>query len=197
MIYLISECETPNEAWAKLEKHFERDTLSNKIFLKKKFFRSEMNEDESISTHIKKMKEITDSLAAIKAPISEEDQAITLLGSLPSKYDSLVIVLEAKAELKLDEIKQALINEEQKRKPSITCTSNYTSDRALYVKAERVCFVCGGSGHYKAECPNNSKIYSIFRHDSWRSIVLHLSVCVCFYAAIHVVLVTVYCGLLY
>ena len=90
-----------------------------------------MKVDESISTHIKKMKEITDSLAAIKALISEEDQAITPLGSLPSKYDSLVIVLEAKAELKLDEIKQALINEEQKQKPSITCTSNYTSDRAL------------------------------------------------------------------
>ena len=64
-----------------------------------------MKVDESISTHIKKMKEITDSLAAIKAPISEEDQAITLLGSLPSKYDSLVTVLEAKGELKLDDIK--------------------------------------------------------------------------------------------
>ena len=78
MIYLISECETLNKAWTKLEKNFERDNLSNNIFLKKKFFRSEMNEDESISTRSKKMKEITDSLAAIKAPISEEDQAITL-----------------------------------------------------------------------------------------------------------------------
>ena len=43
----------------------------------------------------------------------------------------------------------------------------------------------------------NSKFYSIFRHYSWHSMVLHLSVFVCFYAAIHVVFVTVYCGLLY
>ena len=55
------------------------------------------------------------------------------------------------------EIKQALINEEQKRKPGITCTSNYNFDRALYVKAERGCFVYGGRRHYKAECPNNKK----------------------------------------
>ena len=90
MIYLISECETLNKAWTKLENILKETPCQTKSFSSRNFFRSEMNEDESISTHIKKMKEITDSLSAIKAPISEVDQAIALLGSLPSKYDSLV-----------------------------------------------------------------------------------------------------------
>ena len=32
------------------------------------------------------MKEITDKLALVGDPISEEDQVVTLLGSLPSSY---------------------------------------------------------------------------------------------------------------
>ena len=35
----------------------------------------------SIETHLKDMKEITDKLAAISAPITEEDQVVTLLGT--------------------------------------------------------------------------------------------------------------------
>ena len=42
-----------------------------------------MKEDTSVEAHLKQMKEITDRLAAIGAPISEEDQVVTLLGSVP------------------------------------------------------------------------------------------------------------------
>ena len=43
----------------------------------------EMAEGTSMEAHIKTMKELTDILAAINAPIAEEDQVVTLLGSLP------------------------------------------------------------------------------------------------------------------
>ena len=42
----------------------------------------EMAEGTPMEAHIKTMKELTDRLAAINAPISEEDQVVTLLGSL-------------------------------------------------------------------------------------------------------------------
>ncbi len=61
------------------------------------------------------MKELTDRLAAIQAPISEEDQVVTLLGSLPPSYATLVTALEACADdVQLDFVQQALFNEEQK-----------------------------------------------------------------------------------
>lgn len=158
MIYMISECATANEAWDKLGKHFERDSLSNKIFLKKKYFRSEMKESESLTNHLKNMKQITDRLAAIKAPISEEDQVVTLLGSLPDSYSSLVTVLEAQADLTLDAVKQSLINEEQKRDGKTGIKSmGVSQDTALYVRAERRCFKCQKTGHYKSECPLNKQ----------------------------------------
>ena len=78
-LYLITSCEEPKEAWDALKKHFERETLANKLFLKKQYFRKEMSECNSIDMHLKEMKELTDKLSSIGAPISEEDQVVTLL----------------------------------------------------------------------------------------------------------------------
>ncbi len=34
-LYLITCCDSPKEAWDALKSHFERDTLANKLLLKK------------------------------------------------------------------------------------------------------------------------------------------------------------------
>ena len=62
------------------------------------------------------MKELTDKLAAIGAPISEEDKVVTLLGSLPKSYSrsALVTALEARERVSLSYVQQSLIHEEQK-----------------------------------------------------------------------------------
>ena len=62
-----------------------------------------MSEGNSIDMHLKEMKELTDKLSSIGAPISEEDQVVTLLGSLPSSFSTIVIALEARVDnLKMD-----------------------------------------------------------------------------------------------
>ena len=80
-LYPMTSCEQPKEAWDALCNHFERETLANELFLNKQYFRTEMKEGASMEVHLKHMKEITDRLATIGAPISEEDQVVTLLGS--------------------------------------------------------------------------------------------------------------------
>mgnify|MGYP000704186002 FL=1 len=55
-----------------------------------------MKEDTSVDQHhLKHKKDITDKLTAIGAPISQEDQVVTLLGSLPRGLTTLVIAIEA------------------------------------------------------------------------------------------------------
>ena len=54
--------------------HFERETMANKLFLKKHYFRTEMSEGASIDMHLKEMKELADKLSSIGAPISKADQ---------------------------------------------------------------------------------------------------------------------------
>ena len=92
-----------------MRNHFECETLVNKLFLKK-YFRA----PTSIEAHLKDKKEITDKLAAISTLILEEDQVVTLLGSLPCSYVTLVTALEARVDdVRLSYVQQALIHEEQ------------------------------------------------------------------------------------
>ncbi len=101
-LYLVTSCEGRKEMWDALRGHYERETLANKLFLKKQYFREEMTEGTSMEMHLKEMKEITDKLSSIGAPISE-DQVVTLLGSLPPSYTTVVTVIEAIGDdLKLD-----------------------------------------------------------------------------------------------
>ena len=121
---LITSCEGPREAWEALRTNFERDSLANKLFLKKQYFHTQMKDSTSIEKHLKYMKELTDKLATIGAPISEEDQVVTLLGSLPSSYATLVTALEAPVDdVSLKFVQQVLIHEEQKRCSSTTYSS--------------------------------------------------------------------------
>ena len=68
LLYLITDCTTAKLAWEALKTHFERDTLTNRLFLKKQYFRTEMKEGHSLVQHLRSMKELTDKLAVINAP---------------------------------------------------------------------------------------------------------------------------------
>ena len=166
LVYLISDCDKPDDAWTRLRAHFERDTIANKLFLKKRYFRTVMKDSTAVEQHIKHMKELMDKLAAINAPISEEDQVVTLLGSLPSSYDNVVTALEARVDdLTLDFVHQSLITAEQKRKEQ--ATSNTTpSDAALYLKRKHkgqrpkgpiICHYCDKPNHIAKDCPDRKQ----------------------------------------
>lgn len=155
-LYLITSCERPEEAWNSLKKHFERETLANKLFLKKQYFRKEMSEGNCINMHLKEMKELTDKLSSIGAPISEEDQVVTLLGSLPSSFSIVVTALEARVDdLTLDFVQQQLIHHERKLKAQ-ELKSEAPHDSVLLGNQRRKtprCWTCDEPGHVQRFCP--------------------------------------------
>ena len=152
-LYLVTSCEEPKQAWNALKNHFEREILSNKLLLKKQYFRSEMKEGTSVDQHLKHMKDITDKLAAIGAPISEDDEVVTLLGSLPRRFATLVTAIEARMDgVSLDYVQQGLIHEEMKQSQLSSQLS--VAESALTGAFKRntprdrpTCYGCGNVGH--------------------------------------------------
>lgn len=68
-----------------------------------------MKEGDHLS---EQMKKLTDQLSAIGAVIEEEDQIVTLLGSLPPGYATIVTALRTEIDnLTVQFVQQALINE--------------------------------------------------------------------------------------
>ena len=160
-LYLITSSEEPKQAWDALRKHFEGETLVNKLFLKKRYFRSKMKECTLVEQDLKLMKDITDKLAAIGAPISEEDQVVTLLGSLLRSFTTLITAIKARVDgVSLDYVQQALIHEEIKQ--SELSSQLNDSESALTGTFRRnmthkwpTCFGCGAVGHVRRNYPSD------------------------------------------
>lgn len=103
--------------------------------------------------HLKDMKETTDRLAAIGAPIS---QVVTLLGSLPPSYSALVTTLESHIDgVKLSYIQQALLYEERKMQEKLK--RNQPDNSALMGRRVVKCYGCGEPGHIRRFCPGMKK----------------------------------------
>ena len=158
--------------WDTLKAQFERNTLANKLLLKRDYFTRKMQEgQQTVQEHLKGMKEITDQLAALDSAVAEDEQVIALLISLPPSYDSLVTALTAKGEdLTLSFVQQSLIREEQKRESEKGTRNVASRDSALQAnrqgpkksfgqppRFQGKCFNCKKFGHRASECRNGDQ----------------------------------------
>ena len=117
LLYLLGEPKEPVDVWKKLKSQFQKKTWANKLVLRRKLYALRLKEGESIQGHIKKLTEICNELAAIEAPLDEEDKVVQLLASLPEAFDTLVTALEANEKVPaMETVIERLLYEERKSK---------------------------------------------------------------------------------
>ena len=135
------------------------------MFLKQKLFSLKMKDRDSLDDHLRRMKEITDKLAAIKAPIPEDEHIVALLLSLPRSYNTLITAFTAKVDdLSLTQVHQALMSEEEKRGlykgKDGGCRVDKGETALQHEKTSRKpikCQRCGGENHVIRNCPKRKK----------------------------------------
>ncbi len=112
--YLVTVHETLDAVWMVLCQHFEQPSAANKVQLKRMLFQCQMSPWVSMDDHLHHVKELMHKLAALGAPVSEEDHAAMLLNSLPSSYITLVTALTVcEGDVSVDYMQQAFLNVEQ------------------------------------------------------------------------------------
>ncbi|KAG3018329.1 hypothetical protein PC121_g25006 [Phytophthora cactorum] len=114
---LVRSAKDAHDAWSRLKGHFEKKSLANKLFLRRRFFTTMMDEGDGVLEHINKIKTLAEQLDAVGAPVSEDDLVITLLGSLSESYQFLITALESRADsLTWELVTSRLLHEDMKRK---------------------------------------------------------------------------------
>eukprot|EP00731_Ephydatia_muelleri_P020359 Em0013g86a len=115
-LYLITSCEEPAPAWVALRNHFERDTLVNKLMLKKQYFRMEMKEGALIQEE-QRMNVVDSKSDAGQSAVFDEKTGRTFVG-----------------------------------KQSQQCQKG---------RQQKVCYLCGETGHIRWNCPENHQERSL------------------------------------
>ena len=105
----VDEEDTTLKVWNKLESLFMVKSLSNKIYLKEQIFGFKMDPLKNLEENLDEFKKIYVSLANIDKKISDENQAIIILNSLPDSYKDLKSAIKYGREtLSLDDALEAL-----------------------------------------------------------------------------------------
>ena len=160
----IQHCKGPAQAWATLCNIHETKSLSNILFLRRKFFTSKMQEEDDLLDHINKIKALADELACLEAPVMDGDVMMTLLQSLPPSFEFLIPALETRPikELTMEFVTACLMHEVNKRKENESqgegsaLVSRYgKGGNTKAFKETRTCFKCGKSGHIAKHCKSS------------------------------------------
>jgi hypothetical protein len=178
---------TAAEIWKTLQKEFQPNTIHSKIILRKTLFGMKLNLKEGscpvkdFAHFLQEFRATAAKLAAIGAGISEADQAIALLSTLPDSFSPLIMSLSSTTtDPGLSHVTTMIQQEvkrrkEEKRGITLTQTSfntalavtktsrsrsknkcNNVSTRSTYqAGTKKYCIGCGKENHFWVHCFHN------------------------------------------
>ena len=128
----IELCTLAASTWSTLERLYLSKTLPIRIQLQHKFYTFKMIDTRSIDENIDDFLEIVSYLSSVNVTVLKEVQAILLLNSLPSRFNSLKETFKyGKDTLSLEEVTSAARTKDQDLK---TSTSFHDNGEGYYAR---------------------------------------------------------------
>ncbi|KAE8717380.1 hypothetical protein F3Y22_tig00110050pilonHSYRG00143 [Hibiscus syriacus] len=158
----VARWSSTKELWEKLEEMYQAKSLSNRLYLKEKFHKLQMEEGTKISDHLSALNGIVSELESIGVEIDDEDKALRLIWSLPSSYEHMqTVLMYGKENVNFSEVTSKLISEERRlkngeNKSSESGALSVCGNRKKYKGSKKkiICWGCGQPGHLKKDCKN-------------------------------------------
>ncbi|KAG6433809.1 hypothetical protein SASPL_105426 [Salvia splendens] len=163
---------TAKGMWDSLKAIYMKKTMENRLYLKQKLYSLRMTEGTSIISHLDRFDSVIIDLENVDVKVSEEDQAILLLCSLPPSLKHFRdTMIYGKDTISYSSVKSALKSKEQIDR-DITGESSSGQAEGLFVRgrpeskdfenrskgkskskhANKKCNYCKKKGHIKADC---------------------------------------------
>ena len=92
---MVMGSQIPKDMWDVLCQHFERKTVSNKVFTLMQLYGLHMKRGTRIQEHLRRLDELSDHLASIGEVLSDVHKVAVLLQSVQDSYSTLVTSLLA------------------------------------------------------------------------------------------------------
>jgi hypothetical protein len=165
VIPLVRRASTAREAWKLVCERYEQKGLSARVFLRRKLFNIKYVEGEFMQTHLNNIRDIADQLESIKAGIKDEDLAMTVLCSLPERFDSFIVQMEGRdiEQLTFDFVSGRLLaefNRQEQSRGGEVYNENAEEGSAHYTRSSKrttprsklKCSFCKREGHTLEKC---------------------------------------------
>ena len=134
VIRQVLEEETTHKIWKKLESLYATKDLSNKMYLREKFFTYKMDPSKSLTDNLDKFKKIVSDFKSLEDKLSDDNEAFVLQNSLPEAYKEVKNSLKyGKDSAKTDVIISTLRTRELKIQLS---HKEHQSGNGLFVKGK-------------------------------------------------------------
>jgi len=160
----VSGCKTTAEMWTTLQGVFQRKSLMKKMKARREFYTVEMTVGEGMLSYINRLRNLGENLKAMSGEVTEMDVAMSVLNGLTSKYENLLVDLDAKGEdeLSLDFVKSRLLQEERRQADKSPATkrigdmalvgANYQGQGRRCDHSRIECYYCRKFGHISHDC---------------------------------------------
>jgi len=161
----VSGCKTTVEMWSTLQGVFQRKSSMNKMKARRAFYTVAMNVGEGMLGYINRVRNLGENLNAMGGKVTEMDVAMSVLNGLTSKYENLLVALDAKGEdeLSVDFVKSRLLQKERRQEDKSLATkrigdmalvgANYRGQGRRGDISKIDCYYCHKFGHISHDYP--------------------------------------------